>query len=218
MKTWTKVLLSIPKTLYVNFRYLPLQQALKLPFLVAYNVDFQAYRGGVILPKQLRLGMIRIGFFEVSVCNHSQTAFKVKGTVEFRGTAYLGRSSKVLVMKGGRLVLGEDFKISSASSIFCINHIEFGSHIMFSWDCLVMDSDTHVIMDSEGKRINDDKPIVFGNNIWIGCRCTILKGSIIPDGCVIGASSTLTGQKLSPNTIVAGNPPSSRKVIGGWHL
>ena len=46
MKTWTKVLLSIPKTLYVNFRYLPLQQALKLPLLVAYNVDFLAHRGG----------------------------------------------------------------------------------------------------------------------------------------------------------------------------
>ena len=46
MKKWIKIILSIPKSVYVNFRFLPFRQAIKMPMIVAYNAHFRAVRGG----------------------------------------------------------------------------------------------------------------------------------------------------------------------------
>lgn len=42
--------LSIPKSLYVNFQMLPISQALKMPIIVRYNVILKSLKGRVILP------------------------------------------------------------------------------------------------------------------------------------------------------------------------
>lgn len=41
-----KLLLSIPKTVYFNLRYLSLRDAVKLPIWLTYNTKARAYRGG----------------------------------------------------------------------------------------------------------------------------------------------------------------------------
>lgn len=46
---------------------------------------------------------------------------------------------------------------------------------------------------------------VIGNDVWIGQNATILPGTQIGDGAIIGASSVVSG-KVEPYTIVAGNP------------
>jgi acetyltransferase-like isoleucine patch superfamily enzyme len=46
------------------------------------------------------------------------------------------------------------------------------------------------------------RKIVLGNNVWVGCRTLILKGSSIPDGSVIGAGSTVGGTFEKENTII----------------
>ncbi|MCQ2108313.1 MAG: CatB-related O-acetyltransferase [Fibrobacter sp.] len=46
---------------------------------------------------------------------------------------------------------------------------------------------------------------VIGNDVWIGQNVTILPGTQIGDGAIIGASSVVSG-KVDPYTIVAGNP------------
>jgi maltose O-acetyltransferase len=49
------------------------------------------------------------------------------------------------------------------------------------------------------------RPVVIGNDVWIGSRTTILPGVKIGDGAIIGASSVVT-KDVQPYTIVAGNP------------
>ena len=46
---------------------------------------------------------------------------------------------------------------------------------------------------------------VVGNDVWIGQNVTILPGTRIGDGAVIGAESVVSGV-VEPYTIVAGNP------------
>jgi acetyltransferase-like isoleucine patch superfamily enzyme len=55
---------------------------------------------------------------------------------------------------------------------------------------------------------HDCAHVIIGNDIWIGARVTILYGSIIPDGCVIGSGSTVTRHdKLEPNCVYVGGFP-----------
>ncbi|PWJ65535.1 MULTISPECIES: CatB-related O-acetyltransferase [unclassified Fibrobacter] len=55
----------------------------------------------------------------------------------------------------------------------------------------------------------EDMPLkgntVIGNDVWIGQNATILPGTQIGDGAIIGASSVVCG-KVEPYTIIAGNP------------
>ncbi|MBN2298599.1 MAG: acyltransferase [Deltaproteobacteria bacterium] len=49
--------------------------------------------------------------------------------------------------------------------------------------------------------------VSIGTGVWIGARVTVLRGSIIPDGCVIGACSLVTRHcKLEEYGIYAGIP------------
>lgn len=51
----------------------------------------------------------------------------------------------------------------------------------------------------------DSKPIikdvVIGKNVWIGCNCSILPGSVIEDNVVVGAGSIINGH-ISKGKIV----------------
>lgn len=216
-----KKVISIPKSLWVNLRYLPLNQALKFPICISYKTIFLCKGKIRISSKHVSFAMIRIGFHEVPICNkNDETKIQIEkgGSVEFEGSAHIGNGSKMYIAENAKLLLGDNFAISASSAINCYKEIQFGKNIQFSWNCLVMDSDTHFIYDNNGNRINEDKSILFGDKIWIGCNTTILKGTIIPSNCVIGAKSVVVGKNFRNNTIIAGIPAKCIKEIGGWKL
>lgn len=216
------IFFSIPKTVYFNLRYLPVAQAVHLPIWLHYSVCIRKCKsGGVIVKGNMKPALIRIGFHTTPVMNpNDRTMISVEpdGIIVFQGSAHIGRGSKIAVHKNAELELGDNFAISSSTQINCYHSIKFGRDIQFSWDCLVMDSDTHKIYGENGECCNVNKPIVFGSKIWIGCRATILKGSVIPDNCVIGACSLVSGKRFEENSIIAGSPAKSTKKILGWKL
>ena len=68
-------------------------------------------------------------------------------------------------------------------------------------------NDEYDLLDKRDLVRNDkfDKPLVIGNDVWIGCNATILRGVSIGDGAVIGANS-LVNKDVPPYAIVAGCP------------
>lgn len=216
-----EILLSLVKTIHFNLANLPLKQALRLPVFIHYTTHLEIKGNIRICLDVVSPAMIRIGFHTVPVCNpNDKTSIVIleNGVLCFEGTAHIGRGSKLFVGKTAYLNLGDNFAISASSSINCHYQIVFGKDIQFSWDCLVMDSDTHYIFGKNGI-INKNKEVVFGDKIWIGCRSTILKGSIIPSNCVIGACSFIAGSKFfRSNSIIAGAPAKSIKDIINWKL
>ena len=212
--------LSFPKTLWFNLRHLPLRQAIKLPICVRYDSIVQITKGSICIKGDVRTAMIRIGFHKVPVCSYKDCTQIIidGGKLVFQGTAHIGHGTKIHVAEGAELVLGDNFAVSASSQINCYHKITMGRDIQFSWDCLVMDSDTHKIYGKNTGMINPDQEVIIGDKVWIGCRTTILKGSVIPDGCVIGAGSLVTGTKFTPDSIIIGSPAKSAKPIDGWEL
>lgn len=214
------VILSIPKTIFFNLRHLPFRQAIKLPIWVHYRTQIKV-KGKVFLPKDVRPFMIRIGFHTCEECNfNDETRLSIQrgGVLRFCGTAHIGRGSKIIVASNALMELGDNFAISASSTIVSYKKIAFGRDIQFSWDCLVMDSDTHNIYNEEGQISNQPREIRFGDKVWICNGCMILKGTEIPSNCVIGAHSVVSGQKFESNSIIAGSPAKIVKKIKGWHL
>lgn len=220
MNSKLKAILSIPKIVWVNFRYLPFKQAIKIPILIAYNADFKCVRReGVRLDAPISFGMIHIGFFTMNVCNpKDKTIVDVKGSLVFKGKAALGHGTKITVYKSCEMILGDSFHVSGYSSFVCKKKMVFGNNVLFGWECLTMDGDGHTIYDINNQPMIGKREVVFGDNVWVGCRCTILKGALIPSGSIIGAGTIIAGQKFEPQSIIAGNPPHVIKKISRWKM
>ena len=208
---------SVPKSLYFCCHYFPLKVAATLPVLVCFRTRISEMHGEVILPEHAKTGTVRIGFGGVGIFDEkrSRTMWQVNGTVVFKGRAAIGHGSRISVNRGATLEFGDHFCITAESHIVSSKGIRFGDDVLMSWQCLVMDTDFHKIW-SGGTRVNENKEIVIGNHVWIGCRNTILKGVHIGDGCVIGAGSNVVKSIDATNAVVGGNPAHVLKQDIRW--
>jgi acetyltransferase-like isoleucine patch superfamily enzyme len=183
--------ITIVKTLYFNLKYLPFKQAVRIPIFVSRHVWLYKLQGKIIVEQNIACGQIKIGFDCVAAFDweKSRTIWHNTGTIIFKGRAFIGHGSKISV--GGTLTIGSGFSITAESTIMCLKNVDFGDNCLLSWQIMVMDTDFHTIKNAAGSIINQPAPIKVGSQVWIGCRCTILKGASIPDNCVIAANSVV---------------------------
>ena len=216
MKKIIEMTLSLPKTIYFNLKYFDLYQAIKLPVFVSYNTKFKTLKGDIKIPKNAKFGTIKIGFGDVGIFDRyrRRTYLQITGNIVFKGKANIGHGSSISV--SGNLEFGDNFIITAESKIICKKQIKFGKNCLISWDCLFMDTDFHKINTTDVQYINKDKDIIIGNNVWIGCRNLILKGSKISDNSVIGANSKINSKFEECNVIISGNPASIIKSDITW--
>jgi acetyltransferase-like isoleucine patch superfamily enzyme len=210
------ILRGIHKTIYFNFHYLPFGQAIRLPILVSHRVWLKKAGGKVILNGPIRPGIVAIGFGDVGIFDKikSRSVWEVYGSVVFEGLARFGHGSKIVVY--GQLEIGDWFNISAESSIICRKHIRFGKQCLLSWDVLIMDTDFHPIKDSGGVILNPNKEIIIGDYVWICCRSTILKGSVIGNMSVVAAGSFVNKPLVEQNSLIGGHPAKVLRKGISW--
>ena len=120
---------------------------------------------------------------------------------------------------GGNIIIGDFVYIGGGSIIGAVNSIIIGSYTMISNHITIMDNNNHPVNPKDRKwlqqlpvnspfrlwRYSDSKPIIIGENVWIGVNSRINKGVTIGDNSVIAANAVVT-KDVPPNCIAAGNP------------
>lgn len=92
-----------------------------------------------------------------------------------------------------------------------------GNDCMFSYGIHIRTTDSHSIIDNNGNRINYGADISIGNHVWVGAESMILKGSVIPDNCVIGARAMVTSSlRADSNSMIVGSPAKMIKGNINW--
>lgn len=94
----------------------------------------------------------------------------------------------------GGITLGENVLVGPKVNIITINHDP----------------------DPENRSATYGRPVVIGDNVWIGINSTILPGVSIGCGTIIGANSVVT-KDVPPMTVVAGNPARIIKTLKNKH-
>lgn len=91
-----------------------------------------------------------------------------------------------------------------------------GNNCMLSNGIYITVSDSHSICAiNNNLRINAAKSVSIGNNVWVGKRAMILKGSTIRDNSIIAAGSIIIGQ-VGENSIYAGRKAEKVKEGVYW--
>lgn len=85
-------------------------------------------------------------------------------------------------------------------------HIVIGEDCMFSNNVLVRTNDSHYIYDAKTNiRTNPPSDVIIGNHVWLAAYTTVMKGSEIKDGVVIGYRSVVT-KVIQASCVAVGTP------------
>lgn len=132
------------------------------------------------------------------------TVFGVPRSPGAYGCSYIeSRTPGSLIQIGaGTVFNNRAFILSEGASV------SFGERVLVGPELHVADSNSHQL--ELGQRTEPDanpRPVVIGDDVFIGSRVTILKGARIGRGCVISAGTVVTPNFEAPEmSIVAGNP------------
>lgn len=127
-------------------------------------------------------------------------------TVKFRNTCRIDQPWNV---SAGALVMFGDDTVLRASS-----PIRIGRRCVISQYTLLMT--TMIERDDDGGFRRVTRPIEIGDDCWVATDCTVLPGTVIPEGVVVGARSLIDGE-LEPWTITSGSPATVRGQRAKWN-
>ena len=113
----------------------------------------------------------------------------------------------VMLLSKGLLKIGSRFGINRYSRIVAHERIEIGNHVTIGQMVSILDHDHAYTYENEQLKLDGytTAPVIIGSNIWIGDKCTILKGVTIGDNVIIGAN-TLVNKDVPSGVIIGGQP------------
>lgn len=102
--------------------------------------------------------------------------------------------------------IGSRTTISNNVALIAMQSIRIGSDCLLGDSIAIYDCDFHEIApDRRRHGTGTVKPVVIGNNVWLGSRVIVLRGVTIGDNSVVGAGSVVT-RTVPANTVAAGVP------------
>lgn len=108
----------------------------------------------------------------------------------------------------GLIEIGDNVSIGTGTIIYAskLGGVKIGSNTLIGGQSYIIDTNHGT---QKGELIHGQEysvsPVEIGDDCWIACDVTVLNGSIIHDGAVVGAKSLVNGE-LPANSINVGVP------------
>ena len=217
-----ELILSIPKTIYFNFRILPFKDAIKIPFVVSKNIRLEGlckdnflYRGGV----QLKSFSMRIGFGESKNARRESP----KGLISIKngGKIIVGNGlglsqGCILIANNAAIKLGNNFRCSYSTTIDCYGeNIVIGDDVVCGWNVTIRNGDGHRIIEN-GSEKPITKEITIGNHVWVCANSTLLKGVELGCNSVVAYGSLVVKAIKNDGVLYGGIPAEIIKKGINW--
>jgi acetyltransferase-like isoleucine patch superfamily enzyme len=149
-----------------------------------------------------------------------------KESIQIGDYAYLC-NFHLICDREGRIKIGDFTYIGAETYIRATKSIAIGDYCMISERVYIMDTSSHPLsaelrrqqlidLCKHKKTIDiyesECKPIIIGDDVWIGMNSIILRGVSIGSGSIVAAGSVVT-KDVPSNVVVGGNPARIIKDI-----
>lgn len=120
-------------------------------------------------------------------------------------------SDNAMYLGSGTRVIGTaHFALAEGTSL------KIGSECLLGSGLIIRTTDSHSIIDNEGKRLNLAEDIEVGNHVWTTHDVQINKGAKIGMNSVIGCGSVVNRGTYKDGAILAGVPARVVKENINW--
>jgi len=196
--------------------HLPVTTLTRPLFALLYGVHVTA-REGI-------LGLLRFFWFEPlfrSQCAAVGTAFRMEqlpfivgqGTIVIGDHVFLaGKSSFTFGNRfkdSPELVIGDHSFVGHNCLLAVADSVRIGRYCRLAGGVSIADYDGHptdpILRRTDPSPPEAIRPVVVGDDVWIGANAKILKGVTIGDRSIVGAGAMVT-RSVPADVIVAGNP------------
>jgi hypothetical protein len=211
---------SIWRTVYFNFHYFSFRTAIKFPIILYKSVRFKKLLGQVIIDcPTIKTGMIHFGKETYGFqWKHDYTIWEqLGGTVILENGVAIGQGTFIVVGKNAVFKMEQYSKLGGNDKVICGNSITIKANTLVAWDVQIIDTDFRATINTITRTKNFiKKPIIIGKNNWLCFGCTILKGSITPDYCIISAKSLINKDFSSAGEHIVIGMDNNAKVISKY--
>lgn len=175
-----------------------------------YNYDIQLENGTLVIENHSRL---------VKECQYLNPLISINNGSLKIGPYNIIKAS-FSIRFGGTCTIGTYNVINEETEIRCDQAISIGDHNMISYQCMIYDTNTHVIYPPEIRRkktiadfpyigMEVERPatreITIGNDNWLGKRSVVLKGCTFGDEVILATNAVAANVNADHLTLV-GNP------------
>ena len=205
-------------SLYFCLRYLPFNQAIKVPILVWPTTKIRSlHRGDIVLTGVVSKASVLLGF-EGSIGRDSGPMII---NISRGGRLYLGqnvnisRGTKLVTVGNGSIIIGNGFFCNGDCYFLSDKEINIGDDCLFGWDIDVNTTDGHFTY-SDGVENIKSAPIWLNNHVWVCSNVRINKGATIANDSVVAMSSLVSNKLEQSNSLYGGIPAKLIKNRYQW--
>lgn len=205
------------KSIYFNFRYLPLRQAIYLPIWITSNFKVKKLkRGQIILDYPYRRNFIFGASGSPGLQQHKGGIYlEANAKLRLHAMCVIGQGTVLRCDRDATIELGPNFYCNKNCFLRSTNSIKFGSDCSLGWNVQINTSDGHTIWHGE-TRTASSASISIGNHVWLTSNSIITKGINIAEGCIVAQGSIVTKSIEERNTLIGGIPARLLRTDVKW--
>ena len=171
------------------------------------------YRWRLVLVQSTEQASVQIGrgvTFNVPVRGSGQGVIRIgDGTCLGQAAGFRLGSGEVSLYTAtaqAEIVIGRNGFLNNNVSIGAVEKVVVGDDCLIGACVSIADCDFHDI-DPKTRRQSQGptRPVIIGQNVWLGTGVAVLKGVTIGDNSVVGTMSVVT-KSIPANCVAAGNP------------
>jgi acetyltransferase-like isoleucine patch superfamily enzyme len=198
------------KTIYFNFKMLPIEQAKILPFYFYGKVCFSNLSGKVIIDSPIMRGMIGFGQpYEKTTKSKGIAELVLEGTLCFKGYVQFGKDYFIYVARNAYGEFGHFSSMASNGKLICTEKVVLGSYARIGSESQIMDTNFHQMVNTaSGEKYPMTLPIIIGDYNYIGNRVSIMQNTKTSNFCTIASNSLCNKdyRSFGENVLIGGIP------------
>lgn len=143
-------LINLLYTIYFNLRYFDLRTAWRLPVWISKDVKIRALkRNSIKFVDGIRSGILSFGLIDLDYCYNHPSKLYIDGKLIVKGMDYhsFAPGAILYISKGASMEINDKFSTSHDVKIYCSRKIVIGKNNMWSFFNIIMDTDSHPILD-----------------------------------------------------------------------